>query len=287
MSLDLTNCCSKRHSQWGEDGILEAIFNAKGVTNGYFCEFGAWDGKHLSNTYAFYEKGWSGCYIEGERERVADLRRNITRTEVSIVNAFVTPSGQDTLDAILARVSAPHLDLLSIDIDSDDLAIWQSVSRRASVVVIEYNPTIPPDVAFVNPRGKQWGNSARAIYDYARQIGYDFVAITETNLILAAHEFNNTAFRVLGFDDLARFPGFRFFFAYDGTLIISDHQGRVSAPEVMSTPFGSPIFVQPIQKSFRRFSENSLKMKIGRILARISTAARRPVAAIRHFSKRG
>ncbi|MCH8063598.1 MAG: hypothetical protein IH861_13975 [Chloroflexi bacterium] len=36
-------------SQDGEDGIVEFIFDRLGVEKGLCVEFGAWDGKHLSN----------------------------------------------------------------------------------------------------------------------------------------------------------------------------------------------------------------------------------------------
>ena len=97
-----------------------------------FVELGAWDGKHLSNTYVLCEKGWRGCYIEGVAERYAQLCRNIPAANVVRIHAFVTPDGANSLDNLLARDA---VDLLSIDIDSDDLAVWEepvSPRRRSS-----------------------------------------------------------------------------------------------------------------------------------------------------------
>ena len=40
------------YSQNGEDGILEEILKKLNIKkNGWCCEFGAWDGKHGSNTF--------------------------------------------------------------------------------------------------------------------------------------------------------------------------------------------------------------------------------------------
>lgn len=36
-------------------------------------EFGAWDGKHLSNTFALVEQGARAVYIEGDEGRFQDL----------------------------------------------------------------------------------------------------------------------------------------------------------------------------------------------------------------------
>ena len=48
------NCVSYKKnifSQNGEDGIIEEIFKRlNDVSDKKCCEFGAWDGKHLSNT---------------------------------------------------------------------------------------------------------------------------------------------------------------------------------------------------------------------------------------------
>src|SRR4029434_1254207 len=38
-------------SQGGEDGILEAVFEVVPGGHRWACEFGAWDGRHLSNTH--------------------------------------------------------------------------------------------------------------------------------------------------------------------------------------------------------------------------------------------
>ena len=39
------------HSQNGEDGIIEELLNRLQIKSGWVCEFGAWDGIHLSNTF--------------------------------------------------------------------------------------------------------------------------------------------------------------------------------------------------------------------------------------------
>ena len=47
-------------SQYGEDGMIAKIFEFIGVKNRWCVEFGAWDGKYLSNTWDLINnKGWS------------------------------------------------------------------------------------------------------------------------------------------------------------------------------------------------------------------------------------
>jgi hypothetical protein len=55
-------------SQCGEDGIIERILSIMTDKDGWCVEFGAWDGKHLSNTYnLIHNKGYSAVLIESSR----------------------------------------------------------------------------------------------------------------------------------------------------------------------------------------------------------------------------
>ena len=66
---------SNTFSQNGEDGVLSELFSRVGMTNRYFCEFGAWDGRRLSNCFKLLTEGWSGLMIEGEPDRFRDLEQ--------------------------------------------------------------------------------------------------------------------------------------------------------------------------------------------------------------------
>ena len=172
-------------SQWGDDGVIEEIFRRIGTENTFCVEFGAWDGKHLSNTWdLWHNQSWSAILIEGDEERTRELEKSIADfKEVKAHNAVVTPDGADSLDNILTRLKAPtHLDLLSVDIDGDDYYIFESLTKFIPrVVVIEYNPTIPPEIDLIQARGEYFGASALALVNLAKKKGYGLVGCTETN----------------------------------------------------------------------------------------------------------
>src|SRR3984893_2303504 len=161
MNVDLFAFRKDFYSQNGEDGIIEKLLSEIGLESGFLVEFGAWDGKHWSNTYNLIEKKkWKGCLIEGDPRKYEDLCHNIPSEDIIKVRAWIRPTGSDTLDEILHRNGVDHVDLLSIDIDSDDLAIWESVvSYSPTIVIIEFNPTIPFDTRYKNPTGAFHGNS--------------------------------------------------------------------------------------------------------------------------------
>lgn len=65
-------------SQFGEDCIIEAIFQKLGIEKGYCVEFGASDGKDLSNTWnLWHNRGWNAVLIESDPVKVAALSKNV------------------------------------------------------------------------------------------------------------------------------------------------------------------------------------------------------------------
>jgi hypothetical protein len=182
------------HSQNGEDGILERIFELLGVEHGWCVELGAWDGVHLSNTRHLIEHhGWNAVLIEADTEKFAELQENSRPfPQVTCVQRFVTFDPPDHLEGILARAGAPEdLDLLSIDVDGCDYHIWEGLQTyRPKVVVIEINPTMPNHIEFVQARDMavQHGSSLQAMVGLGRRKGYELAAVTTSNGIFARED---------------------------------------------------------------------------------------------------
>jgi hypothetical protein len=172
-------------SQWGEDGIIEEIFKRIGTQNRLCVEFGAWDGQYLSNTWDLWNnKSWSAILIEGEVERAKALEKSVQDfAKVTTYNAFVKARGEDSLENILSKLNAPtNLDLLSIDIDGDDYYVFESLTKfTPRVVIVEYNPTIPPEIDVVQAPDEYFGASALALVNLARKKGYGLVCCTACN----------------------------------------------------------------------------------------------------------
>ena len=173
------------YSQNGEDGIIAEIFSRiEGHLNKekWCVEFGAWDGNHLSNTFNLVKNGWCAVYIEADEVKYSDLLSTCKRYDKIIpVNAKVSPDENDIncLDTLLDNVGLSFdYDLLSIDIDSFDLAIWKSTKLRPKVVIIEINSSVMPGILQWHDGKKLFGNSFSATILVAKEKGYTLVCHT-------------------------------------------------------------------------------------------------------------
>ena len=120
-------------SQAGEDGVIEYIFDNIGTTNKFCVEFGAMDGKILSNTMALCDKGWDRLLIDIEP---------IAEPEFDIKQETLTA---ENINDVFAKYNCPEkFDLLSIDVDGNDYWLWKALNYNSRVVIIEYNPMWGP-----------------------------------------------------------------------------------------------------------------------------------------------
>lgn len=176
---------SNIYSQNGEDGIINEILKriGKELDKGWCVEFGAWDGIYISNTFALVErKNWNAIYIEGSKERYKDLLVTAKKYKnITPINKFVEQkrNQENSLDNILSQTSLPEdYDLLSIDIDSYDLAILNSYEGKPKIIVIEINSTLRPGILQWHNGVKFIGNSFSSTLSVAKDKGYTLVCHT-------------------------------------------------------------------------------------------------------------
>lgn len=287
--IDLQRFARSVYSESGEDGILEKLFELLGAERGFFAEFGAWDGLRLSNTRLLAERGWAGILIEGDAAKFGELQSNVRNQHVTLVHAEVSLQGENGLDAILERSGCPRaFELLSIDVDSDDLAIWMTLQHhRPTCVVIEFNVTIPFDVDFVNPPGRAWGNSARTIERVGRGKGYRLVAMTKMNLIFVdADACARANLKVASLEAKLLEAGERLFWGYDGTLLRWHPVSGVSAAEFHRVPFQDYQFAQPMPRFLRRWRLGREPRRTRRIVSVLSALVARPISYLRFCLRR-
>jgi FkbM family methyltransferase len=167
----------RTHSQLGQDALALTLFG----TSGYFVEFGAADGFHLSNTYLLENNySWTGIIAEPNKLYADSLKnrachidtrcvyKNSGETieffsvnnfpELSTISNYVdsdhwAPRRSDnlaypvttvTLDDLLNFYNAPEtIEYISVDTEGSELDILSafSFSRNVKLFTIEHNFT--------------------------------------------------------------------------------------------------------------------------------------------------
>jgi hypothetical protein len=171
-----------KFSQNGEEGVLLEALVRLNQNQGYCVEIGGSDGLFCSNTALLLENvGWSGLFAESDynlylkcKENWQDnprVRCQCSRVDARNVNAFVDE----------------RCDLLSLDTDGSDYAIFCGMKARPKIVIVEIDSSIEPPDERVNPDG---GVGYWAMTVAALERGY-FILCHTGNLVLVRQDYGH------------------------------------------------------------------------------------------------
>ena len=142
----------KVYSQSDEDGIIETICSRLQLDTGTFVEIGCGNG-HENNTHYLLLKGWRGVWIDSDPSNVALIRASLPDAtgQLRVAECPVTTESVANLlrKELTALDATRSLDLLSIDIDGNDLPVALAASEATSpkVLIVEYNAKFPYPMA--------------------------------------------------------------------------------------------------------------------------------------------
>lgn len=252
-----------RYSQYGEENIIRAALPVLDnfMPGGVLVEFGASTGSLNSNLFAFGEEGRSLVLIESDPQLFPSLVESVDKLpNVFPVLAKVgyaeqtqqTPSR--TLGNILddQNIDTSKVSIVSIDIDSDDAAVFENLGVDPLLVLVEYNNTFPGDARIRNPENKAWGNSSLEIFEVARGRNMFLVAATNTNLVFADNSLISF-FEELGLSEaMEPLHHSRLGLAYDGTLVRFTTDGTNTTREFYQG-WGPSFLRQPLPKFMRSY----------------------------------
>jgi hypothetical protein len=168
---------SHKYSQYDQDGIIEAIYNLIGTKNKFFVEIGG--GSVIDNSMLLRtEKEWTGILFNSGNYFVDKI------TEEMLRNEWITPDNIN--DMFEKHQVITDLDLLSIDVDSNDYWLWKSldIKFQPAVVIVEHNPNFHHTMSYAVQNNepylvwddtKYYGASIKAFYDLAHDKGYEYV----------------------------------------------------------------------------------------------------------------
>jgi hypothetical protein len=181
------------HSQYGEDGLLEAIFTRIGTTNRWCFEVGAYDGQTLSNVANLIDQGWHAVLIEQDAQAQAKCaKRYVARMDVRCVCDYVFPW---SFCGLLTSAGCPdEPDLGSIDIDEQDIWLWAGMQTiRPRVMVVEFGldrpvDQVPPLTGYVKDAVPWIQAGENMILYLGTAKGYRVVATTKANMVFVRND---------------------------------------------------------------------------------------------------
>jgi FkbM family methyltransferase len=144
-----------------EQALISSYLPAKG----FFVEVGAYEPVALSQTWQLEQRGWDGLLIEPLPEYAESLRRARRAHVFEVACGNPQQDGMTlpiysagalssmrlrrgppkmvsvaTLDSLLARVNAPHVDFLSVDVEGTELDVLSGFSferHRPKLILLE------------------------------------------------------------------------------------------------------------------------------------------------------
>lgn len=127
-------------SQFEEDGLLLYVFSILGMSNKCFIEIGADDGINSNCSNLYFNHGWHGLFIDGNKKSIQIGKRFYAKQphpwmyKPKFLCAFVTKENINQL--IKKEGFEGEIGLLSVDIDGNDYWIWDSLDIVSPQVVI-------------------------------------------------------------------------------------------------------------------------------------------------------
>ena len=183
------------YSQFGEDGVLEYIFELIGTTNKLVVEMCCGSATECNATNLILKHNWGGLLFDGSEKNIARGRsffnKQITRfRQPRLINAWITRDNVN--DLLKDNFLQGEIDLLSLDIDGNDYWLLKAIEAiDPRVIILEAHMMLGPDLECAVPYSDDFvvgthefegdvvrmhsGASVRAYVKLCEQNGYRLV----------------------------------------------------------------------------------------------------------------
>jgi hypothetical protein len=180
-------------SQFGQDGVLEKIFEIISTTNKYFVEFGSsGNDSGMGNTSELRRKGFNGLLMDGS---LRPYNNDIIDKRYEVKIEFINSSN---INELFKKYNVPNeFDFLSIDIDGQDFHVWNKLENYSPrVVSIEMNYHIAPGKDYVMKLDDNYvwngdafyGASITALKKLGNKKGYSLVCTCLSDAIFVRND---------------------------------------------------------------------------------------------------
>lgn len=166
---------SNVYTQFGEDGLIEAVFDRIGETNRQCFEIGAADGVFYSNTLRLREQGWLALLMESDSVQYGKLNEDFGKQSICLHGHF-----DDIYPVLVEHKFERDLDLGVIDIDGQDYYLWETLTFKPRVMLVEIHPDSHEPLPV---RGEPGQAGLSVIRRLGESKGYTLVATTYCNAL--------------------------------------------------------------------------------------------------------
>jgi hypothetical protein len=140
-------------SQNGEEGIILECLNRLEsnfqINKGHAVEIGGNNGLYCSNTALLLQRhGWSGLFVEADYNLYLESKANWDKLGLPVRHQCCYVDGNN-INAFVDE----RCDVLSLDTDGSDYAIFQGLKVRPKIVIVEIDSSIEPPSERVNSDG--------------------------------------------------------------------------------------------------------------------------------------
>lgn len=172
-------------SQWGEDGIIQALVCEIEIERKVFVEFGVQDYTEANTRFLLINNNWSGLVMDSSPECIQYIKQDqiYWRYNLKAECAFID---KDNINELLINNGITgDIGLLSVDVDGNDYWIWEAIHCISPrIVICEYNGlfgnhrkvTIPYEKSFARDKAHfsnlYYGASIAALHHLAEIKGY-------------------------------------------------------------------------------------------------------------------
>jgi hypothetical protein len=153
--LPLDQVGFSRFSEFEEDGQLLYLLTLAGSTSRTVVEISSQDGRVCMASNLLVHHRWRGFLFDGDPVFVREGQRFFTshpatRSAPPVMRAeWFT---RKNVNHVLASAGVPHdVDVLSLDIDGNDLYLWSAMEMRPRILICEFNNAVPSDLALTIP----------------------------------------------------------------------------------------------------------------------------------------
>jgi hypothetical protein len=153
--LPLDQVGFSRFSEFEEDGQLLYLLTLAGSASRTVVEISSQDGRVCMATNLLVHHRWRGFLFDGDPVFVGEGQRFFashpaTRSFPPIMKAeWFT---RENVNQVLAAAGVPDdVDVLSLDIDGNDLYLWSAMAMRPRILICEFNNAVPSELALTIP----------------------------------------------------------------------------------------------------------------------------------------